>query len=427
MNIDKDLNGTCHLICTIDESQFYSGKKRTKNNCIQLNIPITFTEVSSVAQGINQIYLQKASLENSEELQILTKVQAYPYSHNSNTARPKIDYPVLFQNIDGNDNNPLSFEMCLSRSMNSGDTILNDDELLNYFDGKNIELIVSFKLINQSNLILKIQVIPHLKSNLLEVISIEKENRSRTTTTNFFLMFLLLFIGAFWCYYLNRDLYLKESVIDEVQFFILGSVLTFFGLSTTHIKSWYRTFANFKGFFKFPEFHLPLNTLHAFRSKVTFFLFVSMLGVSCFLIWSEWSVSLPVLPSKEFKIYDSIDTHFLSPDIKRVYFKDVTKGNRFYVLLDGHQNNPNIDQDYYIGSISPEKGYMGYFKASYVNIPKNLIIPLRGDPITFDIVNIDEINVDSETKVSIRKILQGKQINGFEINGNNIVLESPTG
>ena len=418
MNIEGSFNGVSKFLNNgLSESSFATHETcQYLQPCIELGIPILFTEISTVAgQGISQVVARLQS-EDNKEFKIVTDVMINAYT--GGTKGPEITkMPLLFQADDDKDRNRLLFTLCLGFPKSSSFV-----ENFSGLDGKGLKLEFEFTFSSLTSLKLLVPVTLKLSTNSLEVGSIDRVvPASRLIPVNLFLILFYVIITGMWNFYLNDSVHLQNPIKGKIAAVLLGIFVAFLGISVSRLKSWFKTITHSYGLINFPELHLPPATIRMLGTRKGFSLVVAVLIVTGILIWDQWSLELPqsILKDGHFSVYDTVEREFVTS--KRIYHRDLKQTGRFQVVCGLDNKFEALQKKFFLGGIKLGSSiWMRYIYANFDG--KKMVFKQQfGPTIPFNTKKPNKSIDDRELLRIIENVLSGQQIEGVSLCENAIL------
>ena len=418
MNIEGSFNGVSgNLKNGLSESSFATHETcQYSRPCIELGIPILFTEISTVAdQGISQV-VARFQPEENKEFKIVTDVMINAYG--GGTKGPEITkMPLLFQADDDKDRNRLLFTLCLGFPESSPFA-----EDFSGLDGKDLKLKFEFTFSSLTSLHLLVPVTLKPSTNSLEVGLIDRVVPApRLIPVNLFLILFYVITTGMWNFYLNDSVHLQNPVTGKIAAVMLGIFVAFLGISVSRLKSWFKTITHIYGFINFPELHLPPATIRMLGTRKGFSLVVAALIVTGVLIWDQWSLELPqdILKDGRFAVYDIVETEFVVS--KRIYHRDLKQTGRFQVVCGLNNKLVALQKKIFLGEIKLSSSiWMRYIRAKFDG-NKMYFKQQFGPTISFNAKKPDKSIDDTELLRIIENVLSGQQVEGVSL-CENVIL-----
>lgn len=415
MNIIQKYSGSCRICCGLSECDFKTDYS-PNNKCLQMSIPFVFTEISTVDAGISQVRATGA-YTNELKFKIISRVIVRPFEENCNSDTIIKSRPIRLNSVDKTDNNPLVFTFCIE-PINSEISLTN---FRRQIDGNKITIEIDITFSNLSTVILEVIVVPNLSSSELRILTINRVTTSYRAVFNLFLLILYVIGVTCWSYYLNSNIYQQNPTSAKIFGLLLGSFVTFLGLSLIQIKNWIKTIANISGLLKYPEIHLPPSTHKFFMSitgMIVILIFISFTG---YLTYSEHSLSIPTrFLNNDFAIYDSHKRIYLDEKVKRIYLKDFKiNSKRFKVVFNSIGQNQEPKEFYILGSLKVDRGLKNLFSAKFVEKDKSFMFASVTKHFTYS--NLEQNIKNKEHRNIILNALKGKLDKDTSCDGNELV------
>jgi hypothetical protein len=354
MNIRKIEFGRCSL-----DSRIPTDDKPI----LTIDLPILFSEISTVCQGIAQV---SANFINTDSCKFtnISKCKISSYTGNFSDNVLITSRPIILLSTNSTDDNPLVFSFRIA--INLDEKAYDSKSISNaqhFVDNTPItlELAIQFKCFSTINLRAVISL--DTQTNHLTVVSLSRIDSTTKSLVNTILLLTYLLYGITWAFFIENNIYQQNPDIAKLGTLIIGGFLMFIGISLVHIRNWTKTLAYISGLLNYPELHFPKSTytlMNSYSGSVVIILFFC---ITLAIHIHEWVLDIPELTPNDIYLYDNLANQVIDTTIhSKIYYKSIKHPDQFKVYCSPiKETMTNIN----IGTISLANGFTRFFQLSY--------------------------------------------------------------